>query len=235
MSLPFIPQITSSSSEANYFRYDIAPLSRGMGATLGNALRRVMLTNLPGCAATWIKINSVASQFDELESVEESVIDIILNVKNISMALSEGVEKKTVVIDAVGPQKIHAYDIQDSELRVTNPSQRIITVRAGYHIHMEIQFEVGAGYRCSAENCPSDRVDIIPLDAMFTPARRVNYFVEPTRVGDRTDYDKLTLEVWTDGTMTANDIVALSADLLRKNLLVFPNTHASELEDVPYE
>jgi DNA-directed RNA polymerase subunit alpha len=231
---PEITRVDLLPETASYCKFEIEPLARGYGTTIGNALRRIMLMNLPGFAATSIKIDGINSEYDELSSTTESLLDITLNVKQVAATLCGDIKKKDVIIDVTGPCHVYANDIQDEDLIIENRGQKIMTVREGCHIYMEIRFEAGKGYGSAASRSDSEP-GRLQIDSMFSPAKRVNYHVEPTRVGDCTDYDKLTIEVWTDGTKPAQEVLAWSANLLRENLLVFAGEHDPTLEEVPDE
>ena len=231
---PKITRVDSLPETASYCKFEIEPLARGYGTTIGNALRRIMLMNLPGFAATSIKIDGINSEYDVVNSTTESLLDIILNVKQIAATLRGELKKKNVTIDVTGPCHVYAYDIQDEELIIANHGQKIMTVREGCHVHMEICFEAGKGYGAAAGRSNAGPGSL-QIDSMFSPAKRVNHYVEATRVGDCTDYDKLTMEIWTDGTKPAQEVLAWSANLLRENLLVFAGEHDPALEEVPDE
>ena len=201
--------------DATYGKYVVEPLERGYGTTLGNALRRIMLSSLPGTAATSIKIAGVQHEFSTIPGVKEDVTEIVLNIKGLLTKLhSEGV--KTVYIEAVGPCEVTAGDIKsDGEVEVLNPDMHIATLDAGATLNMEITLSHGRGYVSADRNKPQQTViGLIPVDSIYTPVYKVNYTVENTRVGNMTDYDKLTLEVWTDGTISARDAVSLGAKIL---------------------
>ena len=220
------PQIEciENSGDVTYGKYVVEPLERGYGTTLGNALRRILLSSLPGTAATSIKIAGIQHEFSTIPGVKEDVTDIVLNVKGIVAKLhSEGV--KTVYIEAVGPCEVTAGDIKsDGEVEVLNPDLHIATLGEGATLNMEITMNHGRGYVSADRNkTPQTVIGVIPIDSIYSPVTKVNYTVEPTRVGDRTDYDKLTLEVWTDSTISAKDAVSLGAKILSDHLTVFTN------------
>ena len=211
------PRITcmDSNEEPGYGKYVVEPLERGFGMTLGNSLRRVLLSSLPGTAATSIKIAGVQHEFSTIPGVTEDVTEIVLNVKRIITKLySQGV--KTVYIDAVGPCEVTAGDIKaDGEVEVLNPELHICTLGPDATFNMEITLSHGRGYVSSDRNkTPQTPIGVIPIDSIYSPVYKVNYSVEPTRVGDKTDYDKLTLEVWTDCTISARDAVSLGAKIM---------------------
>ncbi len=220
------PRITciDSVEDPTYGKYVVEPLERGYGMTLGNSLRRIMLSSLPGYAATSIKIAGVQHEFSTIPGVTEDVTEIVLNVKQLLVKLHTQ-EIKTVYIDAVGPCEVTAGDIKaDGEVEILNPELHICTLGEDATFNMEITLSQGRGYVPSNENKTAQTViGVIPVDSIYTPIKKVNYTVEPTRVGDKTDFDKLTLEVWTDGTISAKDAVSLGAKILSDHLTVFTN------------
>ncbi len=206
----------------SYGKYVVEPLERGYGMTLGNSLRRILLSSLPGYAATSIKIAGVQHEFSTIPGVTEDVTEIVLNVKQLILKLhSQGV--KTVYIDAVGPCEVTAGDIKaDGEVEILNPELHICTLGEGATFNMEITLSQGRGYVPSDRNKTAQTViGVIPIDSIYSPVKKVNYTVEPTRVGDKTDFDKLTLEVWTNSTISAKDAVSLGAKILSDHLAVF--------------
>ena len=218
------PQIEciETPGDATYGKYVVEPLERGYGTTLGNALRRIMLSSLPGTAPTTIKIAGVQHEFSTIPGVKEDVTEIVLNVKGLLTNLHcETV--KTVYIEAVGPCEVKAGDIKaDGEVEVLNPDMHIATLDNGATLNMEITLSHGRGYVPADRNKPQQNViGVIAVDSIYTPVRKVNYTVENTRVGDATDYDKLTLEVWTNGTIDARDAVSLGARILCDHFALF--------------
>ena len=219
------PQIECIEDPGNgtYGKYVVEPLERGYGITLGNALRRIMLSSLPGTAATTIKIAGVQHEFSTIPGVKEDVTEIVLNIKSL-IAKMEGAETvKTVYINAVGPCEVTAGDIKgDSEVEILNPDLHIATLDAGATLDMEITLSHGRGYVPADRNKPAQTViGVLPVDSIYTPVYKVNYTVENTRVGNMTDFDKLTLEVWTDGTITPRDAVSLGAKILCDHFTLF--------------
>ena len=198
------------------------PLERGYGTTLGNALRRVMLSSLPGTAPTSIKIAGVQHEFSTIPGVKEDVTEIVLNVKGLLTRLQSD-DVKTVYIEASGPCKVTAGDIKaDGEVEILNPELHIATLDNGAALNMEITLSHGRGYVSAERNKPQQTViGLIAVDSIYTPVRKVNYTVEPTRVGTSTDFDRLTLEVWTDGTISARDAVSLGAKILCDHFTLF--------------
>jgi len=210
------------NSDASYGKYVVEPLERGYGTTLGNALRRVLLSSLPGTAVTSIKIAGIQHEFCTIPGVKEDVTEIVLNVKAIIAKLHcEGV--KTVYIEATGECEVTAGDIKaDGEVEVLNPELHIATLGPGASLNMELTLSQGRGYDPAERNKTAQTViGVIPVDSIYTPVKKVNYTVENTRVGDRTDFDKLTLEVWTNGTIDARDAVSLAARILVDHFLLF--------------
>ena len=209
-------------TDSSYGKYIIEPLERGYGTTLGNSLRRVLLSSLPGTAVTSIRINGVQHEFSTIPGVKEDVTEIVLNVKSIIARLhSEGA--KTVYIEAVGEGVVTAGDIKtDAEVEVLNPEQPIATLQPDGALSMELTFDHGRGYVSADKNKnPQTAIGTIPVDSIYTPVLKVNYSVENTRVGNQTDYDKLTIEVWTDNTITARDAVSLGAKILCDHFTLF--------------
>ena len=209
--------------DASHGKYVIEPLERGFGTTLGNALRRVMLSSLPGTAATSIKIAGVQHEFSTIPGVKEDVTEIVLNVKSLLTKLHcEGT--KTVYIEATGPCEVTAGDIKpDADVEVLNPELHLATLDVGATLSMEITLSYGRGY-VSADRNKAQRpgvIGVIPIDSIYTPVYKVNYTVENTRVGTLNDFDKLTLEVWTDSTITARDAVSLGAKILCDHFTLF--------------
>ena len=220
------PQIEclETPGDITYGKYVVEPLERGYGTTLGNALRRIMLSSLPGTAATSIKIAGVQHEFSTIPGVKEDVTEIVLNVKGLLTKLhTEGT--KTVYIEAVGPCEVTAGDIKaDGEVEVLNPQMHIATLDNGATLNMEITLSHGRGYVPADRNKPAQTIiGVIPVDSIYTPVYKVNYTVEPTRVGTSSDFDKLTLEVWTDGTISARDAVSLGAKILCDHFTLFTN------------
>ena len=209
-------------TDSSYGKYIIEPLERGYVTTLGNSLRRVLLSSLPGTAVTSIRINGVQHEFSTIPGVKEDVTEIVLNVKSIIARLhSEGA--KTVYIEAVGEGVVTAGDIKtDAEVEVLNPEQPIATLEPDGALSMELTFDHGRGYVSADKNKnPQTAIGTIPVDSIYTPILKVNYSVENTRVGNQTDYDKLTIEVWTDNTITARDAVSLGAKILCDHFTLF--------------
>ena len=208
--------------DSSYGKCVVEPLERGYGTTLGNSLRRILLSSLPGTAVTSIKIAGVQHEFTSIPGVKEDVTEIVLNVKGIIAKLySEGT--KTVYIEASGEGVVTAGDIKaDSEVEILNPDHPIATLGPDATLNMELTLAHGRGYVPAERNkTPQTVIGVIPVDSVYTPVRKVNYTVENTRVKDLTDFDKLTLEVWTNGTIAARDAVSLGARILCDHFMLF--------------
>ena len=220
------PKIECVEDPANgtYGKFTVEPLERGYGITLGNALRRIMLSSLPGTAATSIKIAGVQHEFSTIPGVKEDVTEIVLNVKSLITRLHNTDGIKTVYIEATGPCEVTAGDIKsDGEVEVLNPELHLATLDVGATLSMEITLSHGRGY-VSADRNKAQRpgvIGVIPIDSIYTPVYKVNYTVENTRVGSMSDFDKLTLEVWTDSTISARDAVSLGAKILCDHFALF--------------
>ena len=219
------PQIEciETPGDASYGKYVIEPLERGYGTTLGNALRRILLSSLPGTAATSIKIAGVQHEFSTIPGVKEDVTEIVLNMKNLLTKLHcEGA--KTDCIEAAGPCEVTAGDIKpDGAVEILKPELHIATLDVGATLSMEVTLSHGRGY-VSADRNKAMRpgvIGVIPIDSIYTPVYKVNYTVEKTRVGNMSDFDKLTLEVWTDSTISARDAVSLGAKILCDHFALF--------------
>ena len=227
------PNITtvSESEDGRKGTFMVEPLERGFGITLGNSLRRIMLSSLPGYAVTNIKIDGVLHEFSTIPGVKEDVTEIVLNVKSIVAKLFCN-SQKTVVIDVVGPQEVTAGDIKvDSDIEILNPAHHIATVGEGERLYMELTFDQGRGYVSQERNKQIDSqlrgssisapIGTIFTDSIYTPVNNVSYNVEPTRVGTVTDFDKLTIDVTTNGTIGAKEAVSLAAKILNEHLNLF--------------
>ena len=214
----------SLSADGRYGKFVVEPLERGFCTTLGNSLRRVLLSSLPGVAVTSIKIDGVVHEFSTIEGVKEDVTEIVLNVKGITAKLYSDTPK-TVRIEASGEGEVTAGSIQqDAEIEVLNPDWHIATLADGAKLIMELVFDKGRGYVPAERNkqaAEQASLNALPVDSIYTPVLKVNYTVENTRVGQITDYDKLTLEVWTDGTISAKEAVSLAARIMTEHLNLF--------------
>lgn len=211
-----------SPADESYGKFVVEPLERGYGTTLGNSLRRVLLSSLPGTAVTTVKIAGVQHEFSTIPGVKEDVPEIILNLKGLIARLhSEGT--KTVYIEASGEGEVKAGDIKaDAEVEVLNPDMHIATLGPDATLSMELTISHGRGYVPADKNKPAQVVaGVIPIDSIYTPVLKVNYSVENTRVGNQTDYDKLTIEVWTDRTISPRDAVSLGAKILCDHFTLF--------------
>ena len=210
------------SQDGTYGKFIIEPLERGFGNTLGNALRRVLLSSLPGVAVTTIKIEGIQHEFSTVPGVTEDVSEIILNLKALSAKLYSD-QMKTVTIDVKGPCEVKAKDIVvDDELEFVDPEAHIATLNEDAHLQMTLTVDSGRGYVSADKNkYPNMPIGVIPIDSIFTPIKKVNYSVSDTRVGQITDYDKLPLEVWTDGSVQPDEAISLAAKILTEHLTLF--------------
>lgn len=215
-------ECVESLEDGSYGMFVIEPLERGYGMTLGNSLRRVMLSSLPGTAVTNIKIAGISHEFSTIPGVKEDVTEIILNVKDI-VAKIHGNETKTVYIEASNQGDVCAGDIKtDGEVEILNPELHIATLGPDATLSMELTISHGRGYVPSERNKPAQSViGVIPVDSIYTPVHKVNYHIENTRVGHMTDYDKLTIEVWTNKTISARDALSYGAKILSDHLSLF--------------
>ena len=217
------PTITKTVGEdGTYGKFVVEPLERGYGTTLANCMRRILLSSLPGAAVTSVKIDGILHEFSTIPGVKEDVTEIILNLKKLAIRLS-GDDTKRVIINAVGPKEVTAADIiGDSELEIFNPDLHIATLEDNAALVMEINLARGRGYVSADQNKTDNTpISVIPVDSIFTPVRRVNYAVENTRVGQVTDFDKLTLEIWTDGSISPEEGVSIGAKIMQEHLNLF--------------
>ena len=207
----------------HYGKFTVEPLERGYGITLGNSLRRIMLSSLPGAAVTSIKIDGILHEFSSIPGVKEDVSEIILNIKQLVVKLhSDG--PKTVYIEASGVGEITAADIKiDQDVEILNPDLHIATLNEDAKLYMEITINKGRGYVSAERNKQASQpvIGLIPVDSIYTPVPKVNFEVHDTRVGQITDYDKLTLEIWTNGSLSASEAVSLAAKVLNEHLNLF--------------
>ncbi len=212
-----------------YGKFIAEPLERGFGITLGNSLRRVLLSSLQGAAITSVKIEGVEHEFMTIPEVAEDVTDIILNLKEVLLQIHTN-EVKTVRIEAEGAREIKAGDIiADPQVEILNPGHHVLTISEGGRVRMEMTARRGRGYVPAEKNKVAGQpIGTIPIDALFSPIRKVNYQVTNARVGQQTDYDKLTLEVWTDGSVAPNDAVAYAAKIVKEQLSIFINFDEAE-------
>lgn len=221
-------EVVDLKPDGSYGKFVVEPLERGYGITLGNSLRRVLLSSLPGVAVTAIKIDGIQHEFSTLPGVKEDVTEIVLNMKGLTAKLF-GEAPKTLYLDVKGEKEVTAADIQtDSEVEILNPAMHIATLDEGASLYMEITIDKGRGYVPIERNKQllQPEIGMIPIDSIYTPVLKVNYTVENTRVGQITDFDKLTLEVWTDGTISAKESVSLGAKVLNEHLSLFADLSA---------
>lgn len=211
------------SPQGDYGRFEVEPLERGYGMTLGNSLRRILLSSLPGVAVSSIKIDGVLHEFSTIPGVKEDVTEIVLNIKNLNAKLySEG--PKVLYIEAEGAGEVCARHIKaDADVEILNGDLHIATLNEDAKLYMEVVINHGRGYVSADKNKTTNQgiIGNIPVDSLFSPVRKVNYTVENTRVGQVTDYDKLTLDVWTDGTITPEEAISLGAKIMSEHLNLF--------------
>ncbi|AUJ29031.1 MAG: DNA-directed RNA polymerase subunit alpha [Liquorilactobacillus hordei] len=218
------PKIHKIEENLDYGKFVIEPLERGYGTTLGNSLRRILLSSLPGAAITDIQIDGVLHEFSTIKGVLEDVTQIILNLKKVALRV-DSEENQTLEINVAGPLEVTAGDIQgSSDVEVLNPDLYICTVAEGASFHVRMTANTGRGYvsaddnKARADDMP---IGVLPIDSIYTPIERVNYQVEKARVGQRDDFDKLTLDVWTNGAVTPSEAISLSAKILTEHLTLF--------------
>ena len=218
------PKLECVEMSENYGRFVVEPLERGFGMTLGNSMRRVLLSSLPGVAATSIRIDGVLHEFSTIEGVKEDVTEIVLNLKGLICKLHCQGPKK-VVIDAAGECEVTAGDIlPDSDVEIINPELHLATLDENGKLHMEIMLDHGRGYVVSDRNKRPDMpIGEIAVDSIYTPITKVNFTVDNTRVGQITDYDKLTLEIWTNGSIKPDEAASYAAKILTEHLMLFIN------------
>jgi len=216
------PQVRKLETSANYGKFDIEPLDPGFGTTLGNTLRRVLLSSLWGAAVTSIQIDGVAHEFTAIPHVKEDVTEVILNLKKLRLK-SFTEDPITLLLDVKGPAEVRASHIQStSDVEIVNPDLYICTLAAKGHLRMELNVERGKGYVPAERNKREGQpIGVIPIDSIFSPVEKANFVVEKTRVGQSTDYDRLIIEVWTDGTMSPEEAVSHSAELFTQHLNLF--------------
>ena len=209
-------------NDSNYAKFVCEPLERGYGITIGNSLRRILLSSLPGSAITSVKIDGVLHEFSTIPNVVEDVPEIIINLKNVRLKLDQN-EEKTLRIDVKEPGEVKAGDIiTDGTVEILNPDLHIATVSEGGTLKMELTADMGRGYNNAEKNKkPDQAIGVLPIDSIYTPVKKVNYSVENTRVGQRVDYDKLTIEVWTDGSLKPYEALSLAAKVMTGHLELF--------------
>ena len=207
----------------NYAKFVCEPLERGYGVTIGNSLRRILLSSLPGCAITSVKIDGVLHEFSTIPNVVEDVPEIIVNLKNVRLKSDDSNEEKILRIDFKGEGDVTAADIiTDGTVEVLNPDLHIATVSEGGTLKMEMTADRGRGYNSAEKNKkPNQDISVLPIDSIYTPVKKVNYQVENTRVGQMVDYDKLVIEVWTDGSIKAHEALSLAAKVMTGHLELF--------------
>jgi len=225
-------EIIEKSDDDTYGKFVVEPLERGYGITLGNSLRRVLLSSLPGAAVTSVKIDGVLHELSTIEGVKEDVTEIVLNLKSLRVKFDND-EPKLIMIDAKGEGEVKAGDIiHDGDVEILNPELHIATLETAAKLFMELTIEKGRGYVPAEKNKqPGQPIGIIPIDSIFTPVRKVNFRVENTRVGQVTDFDKLTLEVWTDGSIAPDEAVSLGSKILNEHMNLFI-TLTDQVKDV---
>jgi DNA-directed RNA polymerase subunit alpha len=222
------PQVEAGEAEGNLQQFTIAPLEPGFGHTLGNSLRRTLLSSIPGAAATQVRFDEALHEFDVIPGVKEDVTDLILNVKDLVLTCTAD-EPVTLRLDARGPGEVTAGDIQvTADVEILNPELHLATVNAKGRLAIDLTVEQGRGYLSAERNKRTSTIGLIPVDAIFSPVRRVAFTVEPTRVEQATNYDKLTLEIETDGSISPRDALSSAGDTLR-NLVAL----VADLSDEP--
>ncbi len=223
------------SGDRSYGRFVVEPLERGYGITLGNSLRRILLSSLPGAAVVSVKIDGVLHEFSTIPNVVEDTPEIILNLKALRLKIHSD-EPQLLIVDAEGEGEVRARNIKaPSDVEVLNPDLLIATLEEGGRLYMEITASVGRGYVPAERNkTPNQPIGVIPIDSLFTPIKKVNFTIEDTRVGQVTDFDKLTLEIWADGSIRPDEAISLGAKILSKHLSLFINLTDKEPDvDMP--
>lgn len=207
---------------SNYAKFVCEPLERGYGVTIGNSLRRILLSSLTGCAMTSVKIEGVLHEFSSIPNVVEDVPEIIVNLKNVRLKFSEN-EEKTLRINFKGEGEVTAADIEtDGTVEIMNPELHIATVSEGGKLNMEMKANMGRGYTPAEKNKKPDQdISVLPIDSIYTPVKKVNYQIKNTRVGQMVDYDKLIIEIWTDGSLKAHEALSLAAKVMTSHLNIF--------------
>ena len=215
-------ECTKVDDKNNYARFVCEPLERGYGVTVGNSLRRILLSSLPGCSLTSVKIDGVLHEFSSIPNVVEDVPEIIVNLKNVRLKFDEN-EEKILHLNFNGEGEVTAGDIKsDGTVEILNPDLHIATVSEGGNLKMEMTADRGRGYNSSEQNKkPNQDISVLPIDSIYTPVKKVNYQVENTRVGQMVDYDKLVIEVWTDGSLKAHEALSLAAKVMNEHLELF--------------
>lgn len=211
-----------TNEDGSYGKFVVEPLERGYGITLGNSLRRILLSSLPGAAVTSVKIDGVLHEFSTVPGVKEDVVEIILNLKELALKIN-GDGPRTIYIDNRGESEVTAADIKtEGDVEIINKNLHIATLNSDARLYMEINIDKGRGYVSAERNKEQNQpIGVIPVDSIYTPVKRVNYAVEDTRVGQVTDYDKLTFEIWTNGTIKPDEALSLAAKVLIEHLKLF--------------
>ncbi|HZJ57428.1 MAG TPA: DNA-directed RNA polymerase subunit alpha [Clostridia bacterium] len=226
-------ELIELEEDGTYGKFVVEPLERGFGTTLGNSLRRVLLSSLPGAAITSIKVEGVLHEFSTIPGIKEDLVEIILNLKELVIKMEQD-EAKVVTVNIQGPGELTGADIlTDVGVEILNGDKHIATLNEDARLYMEIAIERGRGYVPAERNKKSGQpIGLIPIDSIFTPIRRVNFHVEDTRVGQVTDFDKLTLEVWTNGSLKADEAASLAAKIMNEHLMLFIDLteHVNEVE-----
>ena len=237
LTKPKMIKIDTETSTDSYGKFVCEPLERGFGITLGNSLRRILLSSLQGAAIVSIKFDGVPHEFTTIPGIQEDVTDIILNLKGVNLDVIDEEEEIIVFLDNKGEKVVTAGDIIcDGKVEVMNPDQHIATLNKDAVLHAEMTVKTGRGYVPAEKNATEDQsIGLIFIDALFSPIRRVTYVVGNARVGQRTDYDKLTLEIWTDGTAIPQDALAFAAKILKEQVTPFINFEEEEEEEVEKE
>jgi DNA-directed RNA polymerase subunit alpha len=225
------PVFTARTQGRQYGEFVLEPLERGFGVTLGNPLRRILLSSIPGTAVTSVYIEDVLHEFSTIPGVKEDVVEIILNLKELVVRfLDPKMESTTLILKAEGPKEVRAGDFTPSaDVEIMNPDLHIATLEEGGKLYMEVRVNRGVGYVPAERHGIKDRINAIPVDAIFSPVRRVAFQVEDTRLGQRTDLDKLTLRIWTDGSVTPLEALNQAVAILKEHLGYFANPEASLL------
>ena len=228
--------VPDAANTGDYGKFVIEPLERGFGVTLGNALRRTLLSSLQGCSITAVRIDGVLHEFSTLPGVIEDVTEIILNLKQVRMKL-HGDGPKRGTFETKGKGEVRAGNLQvDADVEILNPDLHIASLNRDGDLRMEVEINGGRGYVSADQHSQTDRpIGVIPIDSLFSPVTRVNYIVEATRLGQRIDYDKLTLEVWTDHSITPADAVAWASKILRDHFSLFIHFEEEPIEEVEEE
>ena len=237
LTKPKMIKIDTETSTDSYGKFVCEPLERGFGITLGNSLRRILLSSLQGAAIVSVKFDGVPHEFTTIPGIQEDVTDIILNLKGVNLNVIDEEEEIIVFLDNKGEKVVTAGDILcDGKVEVMNPDQHIATLNKDAVLHAEMTVKTGRGYVPAEKNATEDQsIGLIFIDALFSPIRRVTYVVGNARVGQRTDYDKLTLEIWTDGTAIPQDALAFAAKILKEQVTPFINFEEEEEEEVEKE